>query len=729
MVNLKEIYDSVESPLENNEILEKIVSAYSKSSRTNLFGSSDLYSSLVKMNQTKDNTGIKLDDKEKFLVEAYNQWIDNMLNLNDSQLSKLEQQKGMEAKAIKQYLQNFGKVRTMEDITRLTSNPLFEKEVNGWEVIDGWEHIKSQYISARQEKRISVKHRLYVGCQNQDMWKLAKLFKNKCEEQQIPFYFKLGSSRDRDDKMVIYSDTENLANYISVLQEIAQEHSDIMERCGQPPILTGTINNWIGIGDEPPIKANGDNQSYNSLRADIFESAIEETLLTSIKEFKGKDVVFNGKRIKFNDLFIEQAARTIIERLDSNKEKKSAALSKYGLKDVDLTNVKFKEYIKKHLRKNIQSGLNKLDEVKDKKGTLLSSNDTAIFSIPTRNDKRVDVNTYDMDKIIKDMIPIMKQIDPAFMSKVKSQIISKCKQAGIDDNFCFQQGSKERFEQADAKQPKTNQDTQKQENAPVKPQIEQKEENQSNNTGQQKYKGDISKLLFENTRANDGTVISRGKQISVVDIVDTLNPTLMQKKVNLPNGKQISAKQYIQEFVAPYIPRNGKFILKSNGLELSAQQFIEEAVMYVGQEKYNGDIRTLIDELTVANNGTIEIGIPSKDTRGQALQQEMGIEKPKQERVQIEKDEDEKEPDRRIKMSSVVDTISKGKVTTSETQSAVEDMKRLNEVKRLMFYKRMGKQLTKEQEMLIQNHIRQANEAQVRFQNQQYHRKANGLEM
>ncbi len=119
----------------------------------------------------------------------------------------------------------------------------------------------------------------------------------------------------------------------------------------------------------------------------------------------------------------------------------------------------------------------------------------------------------------------------------------------------------------------------------------------------------------------------------------------------------------------------------------------------------------------------------SKDTRGQSLQQEMGIEKPKQEKLQIEQDEDEQEPVERIKVSSVVDTISKGKVTMSETQSVMKDVKELNEVKRLMFDKRMGKQLTEEQEMLIQNHIRQANEAQVRFQNQQYHRKANGLEM
>ena len=122
--------------------------------------------------------------------------------------------------------------------------------------------------------------------------------------------------------------------------------------------------------------------------------------------------------------------------------------------------------------------------------------------------------------------------------------------------------------------------------------------------GQQKYKGDIGKLMAENTRANNGTIISRGQKINVVSIVDSLNPTLMGKMVTLPNGANIPASQYVQEVVAPYIPSNGKFILK-NGAELSAQQFIEEFIMFEGQQKYSGDIKAIIDAYTKPNNGTI----------------------------------------------------------------------------------------------------------------------------
>ena len=133
MGKLGDVYSSVENPLDNEEMLKKIVEAYSKSSRTSLFGSSDLYSSLVKMNQTKDSSQINLDDKEAFMVETYNQWIENMLSLDDAHIQYLEKKRGMDARQMQQYLRSFGKVSSMDDIKRLKSNPLFDEEINGWE--------------------------------------------------------------------------------------------------------------------------------------------------------------------------------------------------------------------------------------------------------------------------------------------------------------------------------------------------------------------------------------------------------------------------------------------------------------------------------------------------------------------------------------------------------------------------------------------------------------------
>jgi len=84
-----------------------------------------------------------------------------------------------------------------------------------------------------------------------------------------------------------------------------------------------------------------------------------------------------------------------------------------------------------------------------------------------------------------------------------------------------------------------------------------------------------------------------------------------------------------------------------------------------------------------------------------------------------------------IPIGDVKATISKGKVTTQETQSATQDMKKKMEIKRLQVMQRTGQALTPEQKMLLDEHIRQTQQAQIQFQQGQdsKKRKGQGLEM
>lgn len=211
----------------------------------------------------------------------------------------------------------------------------------------------------------------------------------------------------------------------------------------------------------------------------------------------------------------------------------------------------------------------------------------------------------------------------------------------------------------------------------------------------------------------------------------------MQKEVSLPNGVQISAKQYIQEVVAPHIPSSGKFILKSNDREISATQFIEEAVMFVGQENYNGDINALLDALTVANGGTVEVKEPKKALRGQALKQEMGISPAQAQKIQEEqefseheehdkkkKEEQQKSEESnspKLPISKVDRTVTRGKVTTSEVNHSQKAMAEIREMSQLMF---LGSRATEEQKRRLEQlrGIYQVNQNQ---QNQQ--RQSNGM--
>lgn len=131
---------------------------------------------------------------------------------------------------------------------------------------------------------------------------------------------------------------------------------------------------------------------------------------------------------------------------------------------------------------------------------------------------------------------------------------------------------------------------------------------------QEKYNGDFPKYIYERTRNNLG-VVSIGNEdekynISPVEITDIINPSLLETMVKLPNGIEITARQYIQEVYAPHIPSSGNVIL-SNGVKISVKQYIEEVLFGIGQEQYNGNIEQILYNTTRNNTGTI-INDPQK---------------------------------------------------------------------------------------------------------------------
>ena len=125
---------------------------------------------------------------------------------------------------------------------------------------------------------------------------------------------------------------------------------------------------------------------------------------------------------------------------------------------------------------------------------------------------------------------------------------------------------------------------------------------------QEKYNGDFPRYMAEKTRNNLGVVsIDDGHKthvINPVEITELINPALLDESVKLPNGALISVRQYIQEVYAPHIPENGRVIL-NNGVDISVKQYIEEELLWIGQEKYNGDIGQILFNSTRNNVGTI----------------------------------------------------------------------------------------------------------------------------
>lgn len=102
---------------------------------------------------------------------------------------------------------------------------------------------------------------------------------------------------------------------------------------------------------------------------------------------------------------------------------------------------------------------------------------------------------------------------------------------------------------------------------------------------------------------------------SNIIIQDYINPELMKRKIVLPNGNQINARQYIQEFVVPHIPESGNFKLK-NGNEISARQYIEEFIMFE-LEKYDGDLDAMMQDTLAGTDEPPEKDGWTQPTHGQ----------------------------------------------------------------------------------------------------------------
>ena len=79
------------------------------------------------------------------------------------------------------------------------------------------------------------------------------------------------------------------------------------------------------------------------------------------------------------------------------------------------------------------------------------------------------------------------------------------------------------------------------------------------------------------------------------DLLAQISPEVLDKKLMLPTGNEISARQYIQTLVLPYIPTSG-FITLSNGSQIPVLHFILECVIYDCQNRYNGDFAKYLQD-------------------------------------------------------------------------------------------------------------------------------------
>ena len=630
MKNYQEIYEKIENPLNDDEVVRKLIEGYSDE-----LGTEQYYKKLVQVNyKEKKYKDINMEDKDRLVSQIFNDWKKDLtLNIKDDEIKKYNK----EFPPLREFLKNIPYVKSAKEFFKINGKVDADEQL---ETIyskytpfshgESWTYISHNSINPSKYKKFIVDHRLYLNTENIDTYKVMELFRNKCKERELDYHFKFSENGDRDDTIVIYSDDKKLSKYLEILEEIKKEEPEIIKRAQTPPMLTGKIDGWIGYGSEPSLDENGKHtNSFNSVRSGIIQNAISKETIKWIRE--------NKELTKEDSGLDEYLTKQIF---DDIKDK-----DKYRM-DKSFDEPEFQEKLLKRLEKEIEKNKSeilegKFDGVKE-------------FNI---DDINIEV---DSEMIQRAFRPFSKKIlkkDPSFLEKVRDGIKEEGLANGIDpEKFCFDIDKREKLFNED----KTNEiletidpdflnkkikfagflkgydeieyeryiravviELPKDKNIIMKDgrQLTPKEfiENEIPKL-EQKYNININKLLEENIviekeevnknrNANkpkninnnykytntklDNSNFNNKKEING-KLFENINPAVLSQKVKIGSGKEITYEEYLKKYVIFKIPKGEKVKLK-NGIEIPKKQYIEE-VLLQEKENYGLDVDSMLEK-------------------------------------------------------------------------------------------------------------------------------------
>ena len=630
MKNYQEIYEKIENPLNDDEVVRKLIESFSDE-----LGTKSYYNKLVQVNyKEKKYKEINMEDKDRLVSQIFNDWKKDLtLNIKDDEIKKYNK----EFPPLREFLKNIPYVKSAKEFFKINGKVDADEQL---ETIyskytpfshgESWTYISHNSINPSKYKKIIVDHRLYLNTENIDTYKVMELFRNKCKERELDYHFKFSENGDRDDTIVIYSDDKKLSKYLEILEEIKKEEPEIIKRAQTPPMLTGKIDGWIGYGSEPSLDENGKHtNSFNSVRSGIIQNAISKETIKWIRE--------NKELTKEDSGLDEYLTKQIF---DDIKDK-----DKYRM-DKSFDEPEFQEKLLKRLEKEIEKNKSeilegKFDGVKE-------------FNI---DDINIEV---DSEMIQRAFRPFSKKIlkkDPSFLEKVRDGIKEEGLANGIDpEKFCFDIDKREKLFNED----KTNEiletidpdflnkkikfagflkgydeieyeryiravviELPKDKNIIMKDgrQLTPKEfiENEIPKL-EQKYNININKLLEENIviekeevnknrNANkpkninnnykytntklDNSNFNNKKEING-KLFENINPAVLSQKVKIGSGKEITYEEYLKKYVIFKIPKGEKVKLK-NGIEIPKKQYIEE-VLLKEKENYGLDVDSMLEK-------------------------------------------------------------------------------------------------------------------------------------
>lgn len=263
ILELKDFYDKIKNPIDDDKVLDTIVEAYSKSSNH----SGSLKRILQKMQLKKKDSGF-IDSKDRRVFE----------------------------KAMRDFL-NRGYIR----LNKKTS----------------WTRIESCFPWIKYEYSANAKH---IFCLNVDskclyliVTDLIKLF----VDAGLPFCVEFDEFGKRVDNIVIYTPTKYLLKNLQILRQLKLNHLPLMKYFYKPSLLTGKIDDNIGY------ITNSNQISYLDLMLNIINAALRNATIDWVLANQDYTIKDGGKNISLKEYIIKKKSNLSKKSLDEMVKKLS----------------------------------------------------------------------------------------------------------------------------------------------------------------------------------------------------------------------------------------------------------------------------------------------------------------------------------------------------------------------------------------------------------------------
>ena len=425
--NLRDFYSQVANPLENNNLINQLISDYAVDCDNAL-----CLEQKLSQHYSKGSKSISMDDYNSFYSFIFNCWKHTITNISEEQAKKMMEEGILDTKfpLLQQYLKEIPNAHSRDEVDfYLTGSNAGEVSsilkkycYTSDTIFDEWNHF-STYLSIKPS---NLEHSLYMNIDSSYIHKFAKKFLEKCGENGLPVDFVISNHRNnRDNNFILYSDGEKLLDYYHTLKEIMEEDKDLLRHVKKPHILTGSIDNIIGYASVTNTKT----PAYTKTRATALYCAVENTFQQVLFQHPKLKIEVEDEEISVPD---EAAYRIVDKKLEYLESlSKKELYNYYGLKPRHLKRKKFIAKMHDAIEEAILQGLE--EKTFDFKPVFFQYKKRGKFKT-----KYLEVSKEEIVSSLKTVLPDIVSEYPRFKKDLKENITIECKNANFDDKkFCF----------------------------------------------------------------------------------------------------------------------------------------------------------------------------------------------------------------------------------------------------------------------------------------------------